>query len=153
MNNSTPSWWRCEEGAAAAETGLVMGVVLLLVVGTFECGRTFWTYNTMLLAVEQAGRYAMLHRNHLPQMCGAQIQAVNCPAASNTPLANCAASRAQEVLWNYQLRDIGVSVKEDATSVPPVITICASYSFNFLVPQLLPNGPLDLTSRVTVPLI
>jgi hypothetical protein len=40
-----------------------MSVLLLLIVGSVEFGRAFWTYNTMLLAVEEAGRYAMTY-NH-----------------------------------------------------------------------------------------
>jgi hypothetical protein len=53
----------------------------------------------------------------------------------------------------YQSSQVQVSVVEDATSTPTTVTVCASYSFNFLMPRLLPYGPLDLTSRVTVPLI
>jgi hypothetical protein len=53
----------------------------------------------------------------------------------------------------YQAPYIGVSVEEDTTSTPATVTICASYSFDFIAPRFLPFGPLDLTSRVTVPLI
>jgi Flp pilus assembly protein TadG len=142
-----------DEGAAAVEASLIIGVLLLLVLGSVELGRAFWTYNTMLLAVEEAGRYAMVY-NHGPSgSCEAQSQAPHCPTLSDTPLANCSASRARQVLSNYQIANIEVSVEEDTASLPTTITICASYSFGFIAPRLLPYGPLNLISRVTVPLI
>jgi Flp pilus assembly protein TadG len=135
------------------EAGLIMSVLLLLVFGSVELGRTFWTYNTMLLAVEEAGRYAMTYNHGAAVACKPQSQTSYCPILSNTPLADCAASRAQQVLSAYQAPNIGISVSEDTASVPATITVCASYSFSFIAPQLLPGGPLHLTSQVTVPLI
>ena len=153
MNGSEPSRRRAEEGSVAVEAGITISVLLLLIVGSVEFGRAFWTYNTMLLAVEEAGRYAMVHNQRPPSGCSAQSQASQCPTLSNTPLANCSAAQAQLILSAYQAPSISVSVNEDTTSSPATMTICASYSFDFLAPQLLPYGPLDLTSQVTVPLI
>jgi Flp pilus assembly protein TadG len=145
-----PAEGRGEEGSTAVEVGVTISVLLSLIVGSVEFGRAFWTYNTMLLAVEEAGRYAMIYPNSgAPETCGAQSQASNCPALSNTSRANCSAARAQQVLSTYQAPRMGVSVNENTTS----LTICTSYSFEFLAPQILPYGPLNLTSRVTVPLI
>jgi len=110
-------------------------------------------YNTMLIAVEQAGRYAMAYNHRPPAVCMAQTQASQCPTLSATPLANCSAGYAQQVLSAYRAPAIGVSVAVDTTASPPTITICASHSFDFIAPQLLPYGPLDLTTRVTVPII
>lgn len=147
------SLWRAQDGAAAVETALVMAVLLLLVAGSMEFARALWTNNTMLFAVEEAGRYAMVHSQAPPPACGVQKQAPNCPVPSETPLANCAAWWAQQVLSAHLAPNVGVSVSEDTSSIPSTMTICASYSFNFLVPRLLPYEFLDLTSRVTVPLI
>lgn len=146
---------RCgtEQGSAAVEAGIIMSVLLLLMVGSAEFARVFWTYNTMLLAIEEAGRYAMVYNHGRPITCGAQNQAPRCPAPSNTPLTNCSAERAQQILSVYQSPTIGISVKEDTTSSPPTVTVCASYFADFLVPQLLPFGPLNLIRQVTVPLI
>jgi len=86
--------WSChseEDGAAAVEAGISMSVLLMLIVGSIEFGRALWTYNTMLLAVEEAGRYAMVYNQGPPVTCGAQSQAPRCPTLSNTPLANCSA--------------------------------------------------------------
>jgi len=145
---------RCEAdaGTAAVEAALIMPVLLCAVVGSAEFARALWTYNTMLLAVEQGGRYAMAYNHRPPAICTAQSQASHCPALSNTPLANCSAWYAQQVLSGYRASAIGVSVAVDTTTSPATITICASYSFDFIAPQLLPYGPLDLTSRVTVPM-
>jgi len=153
MNSRKWSCYGAEDGAAAVEAGISMSVLLLLIVGSIEFGRALWTYNTMLLAVEQAGRYAMVYNQGPPVTCGAQHQAPRCPTLSNTPLANCSAELAQQVLSSYQAPRIGVSVTEDTASSPATMTICTSYSFNFLAPELLPYGPLNLTHRVTVPLI
>jgi Flp pilus assembly protein TadG len=143
-----------EEGAAAVETSLIIGVLLLLVFGSIEFGTAFWTYNTMLLAVEEAGRYAMVTHSHGPSVaCEAQRPALHCPVPSDTPLANCSAARAQQVLAAYRVGHVEVSVDQDTTTMPNTVTICASSSFGFIAPNLLPYGPLDLKSQVTVPLI
>jgi Flp pilus assembly protein TadG len=149
-----PAGGGAEEGSTAVEVGVIISVLLLLIVGSVEFGRAFWTYNTMLLAVEEAGRYAMIHYDYgAPETCSAQSQASNCPTVSNTPLANCSAARAQQVLSAYQAPRIGVSVNQNTTSSGATLTICTSYSFEFLAPEILPYGPLNMTSRVTVPLI
>ena len=153
MSWSKWSWCRAEGGAAAAEAALIMTVLLLMIAGSIEFAEALWTNNMMLLAVEQAGRYAMVHSQAPAPTCAAQKQASHCPVLSATPLANCAASWAQEVLSSYQAPNIGVSASEDTTSPPNTMTICASYSFKFIAPRLFPEDFLELTARVTVPLI
>jgi Flp pilus assembly protein TadG len=153
MSGSPPPRFGAEEGAAVVEASLIMGVLFLLVFGSVEFGRAFWTYNTMLLAVEEAGRYAMTHSHGPSETCSAQSQALNCPLLSDTPLANCSAARARQVLSAYQVGSVEVSVGEDAINLPNTMTICASSTFGFTAPNLLPFGPLDLMSWVTVPLI
>jgi Flp pilus assembly protein TadG len=153
MNRGGPSPHRAEEGSVAVEAGITISVLLLLIIGSVEFGRAFWTYNTMLLAVEEAGRYAMVYNHGPVATCSPQNQASHCPAFSNTPLANCSAVWTQQILSAYQAPSIGVSVNEDTMSSPPTMTICSSYTFDFLALQLVPYGPLQLTSQVTVPLI
>ena len=147
------SWLAAEAGTAAVEAAVIMAVLLLAVVGSVEAARGLWTYNTMLIAVEQAGRYAMMSIHRPPAICTAQTQASQCPALSNTPVANCSAWYAQQVLAAHWAPAIDVSVAVDTTTSPATITICASHSFDFIAPRLLPYGPLDLVSSVTVPLI
>ena len=153
MNCALPSRGRSDDGSAAVEAALVMSLLVLLVVGTAELGRAFWTYHTMLFAVEEAGRFAMIHSHLPPLSCRRQGPAASCPTPSDTPLANCAAALVRQILSSYRVRGVDVSVAEDdAGGSPATITICASYSFDFVAPQLLPQNSLNLTSRLTVPL-
>jgi Flp pilus assembly protein TadG len=142
-----------EAGTVAVEAAIIMSALLVGVIGSVETARALWTYNTMLMAVEQAGRYAMIYNHRPPATCMAQTQAAQCPALSNTPLANCSAWYARQILAAYQAPAITVSVAVDTTTSPAKVTICASHSFDFIAPQLLPYGPLDLISSVTVPII
>jgi hypothetical protein len=106
----------------------------------------------MLLAVQEAARYAMISSNAPLTGCGAQHPGPSCPTASTTSLASCAAARAQQVLSAYQATNIDVSAHEDHASTPATMTVCASHTLVFVAPALLPFGPLNLTSQVTVPL-
>jgi Flp pilus assembly protein TadG len=153
MRASGPSRRSSEDGSATVEAGVTISALLLLIVGTVEFGQAVWTSNTMLLAIEEAGRYAMVYNQGSLKTCDAQSQAPRCPILSNTPLANCSAARAQRVFSAYQTPNIDVSVREDSTSSPATITICASYSLRFVPLELLPYGALNLTRQVTVPLI
>jgi Flp pilus assembly protein TadG len=153
MSSRKRSGHAAEAGSAAVEAALIMSALLLAVVGAVETARAFWTYNTMLIAVEQAGRYAMTYNHRPPAICAIQTQAWQCPALSNTPVADCSAWYAQQVLAAYRTPSIGVSVTVDSTTSPATVTICASHSFDFIAPHLLPYGPLDLISSVTVPMI
>ena len=55
--NHRRSW---DEGAATVETAITLFLLLSLILGIIEFGTALYSYNTMQLAVEQAGRYAML---------------------------------------------------------------------------------------------
>jgi Flp pilus assembly protein TadG len=139
-------------GSAAVEAAIVLPVLLLLLLGSMELGRLMWTYNTMLSGVEEGARYVLVHARSpasLPS-CAAQGAAPDCPAPSGTPLANCAATQVQDVLQSYQVTGVGVSVQEDASS-PPAVTLCASYAFDLVAPDLLPAGPINLNIKITVP--
>jgi Flp pilus assembly protein TadG len=153
MNGRRRSGHAADAGSAAVEAALIMSALLFGAVGAVETARALWTYNTMLIAVEQAGRYAMMYNHRPPAICATQTQASQCPALSNTPVANCSAWYAQQVLAAYRTPSIGVSVTVDTTTSPATVTICASHSFDFIAPHLLPYGPLDLMSSVTVPMI
>jgi TadE-like protein len=141
------------EGAVAVETGLLMSLVVLLIMGALQIAEVWWTYNTMLLAVGDAARYAMLYSSGPPLVCGLQSQAPQCPPASDTPRANCAAARARQVLSMHQAANVSASVSENIGSSPPKATICASFSLGILGPHLLPSLSVTLISQTTVPLI
>lgn len=137
--------WGAEDGSAAIEAALVLPILLLFVIGSVEFGRAFWTYHRMLLAVEEAGRYAMVY-GASPSL----LDAASCPSVVTVTLSNCAVARANAYLAAYGATGVTVSPSED-TSTPKNLTITATYAFNFIVPKLLPFGPINLSTQVKVP--
>jgi Flp pilus assembly protein TadG len=122
---------RRDEGTAAVEAALIAPVLFFAIFGIIELGTAFWQWNTMLLAVEQAGRYVMVNNSSCDVSCAeTQMQAV-LPAASvcTTPNAG----------------QICVNASTSASSM----TLTTAYSFNLL--SLF--GPFTITSQGTVPLI
>lgn len=136
-----------EEGSAAVEAALVLPILLLFIIGSVEFGRALWTYHTMLLAVEEAGRYAMVY-GASPNL----LSSASCPNVTTVTLSNCAVAKANAYLAAYGGTGVTVSPSEDS-STPPNLTITATYPFNFVTPGLLPYGPITLSSQVTVPTI
>lgn len=145
---------RAEEGVTAIEFAIVMPVFLLLVFGVFEFGRAFWIWNTMQVAVDEGGRYAMINGS-LPS---------GGPYGPGTPcsgtLASCAVSYARTQLFGLNPTDFNcasgapgcVSATPNAGSSPATMTVTATYNFTSLV-SLLNLAPLTLTRQVTVPLL
>jgi hypothetical protein len=142
-----------QTGSTTVEAGVTLSLLLLFILEIVQFAQTLFAYKTMLLAIEETGRYAILHSHRLLDVCTAQKQAPRCPLPSNTALVICAAAVAQHLFSLYHGSNIDVSVTEDRTSFPPRITICASYSADSITPQLFPDGPLILARQVTVPLI
>jgi Flp pilus assembly protein TadG len=50
-------------GSSMVEFSLVFTILLTLVLGIFELGRTIWNYNTIAYAARQASRYASVRSN------------------------------------------------------------------------------------------
>jgi Flp pilus assembly protein TadG len=128
--NTRPGW---DQGAAAIEAALVLPVLFLFVLGIIEFGMAVWQWNTMLLAVEQAGRYVMVNNSTCDVSCAeTQMQAVLSSAAvCTTPTSG----------------QICVSASTTA-GTPSTMTLSAAYSFNLL--SLF--TPFTITSQGTVPL-
>src|SRR5207253_4439284 len=75
VTHARASRYGADQGAAAVEASLTLSVLLLLIICTVEFGRAMWTQNTMLLAVQEAGRFAMIS-SYAPSVgCGVQSQA------------------------------------------------------------------------------
>jgi len=144
MNRRASSRRGREEGSAAVEAAFVLPLLMLFVIGSIEFGRVLWTYHTMLLAVEEGGRYAMIYGASPTLLSSA------CPNVNPVTLANCAAARANTYLANYHGTGITATATADA-STPANITISANYTFNFVTPLLRSYGPINLSSRVIVP--
>src|SRR5438270_11791739 len=52
---------RWDEGATAVEGALIISVLIFLTFGIIEFGMALWAWNTMGLAVQDAGRYVMIN--------------------------------------------------------------------------------------------
>jgi Flp pilus assembly protein TadG len=145
MTAVLPMWDRhrlrgAEEGATAVETAIVLPAFMLVVFGIVEFTQIFWTWNTMLLALEEAGRYAMVYHSGPPASCA-------------DTLANCAVARANDVLSAYPSPSVAVSCSAGCTGTPTAMTIQGTFTYNFVASGLLPYGPITMTQSVTVPLI
>src|SRR6516162_6426989 len=66
-----------DEGATAVETAITISLSLALLFGIFEFGMALWQSNTMVLAVEEAGRYVMVNNISCNTASRAQTQMKN----------------------------------------------------------------------------
>src|SRR5207253_8702869 len=80
---SRPSPHPMDHGSAAVEASIILSALLLLIVGSIEFGRVLCMENTMLLAVQEAGRFAMISNDAPLMSCDGQAQTPSCPAPSN----------------------------------------------------------------------
>ncbi len=116
----------CRKGTAAIEMAFVLPVLLLIILGILEFGRAMWTRQTMQFAVEQAARSAL----------------------ADSTLTS---SQIVTLVDNNLLGMQGVTPTVVASSSASQVSITASYTFSFLVPGLLPFGPLVLTAQCVTP--
>jgi len=121
---------RWDEGAAAVEAALVLPLLFLFIFGIIVFGMALWQWNTMLLAVEQAGRYVMVNNSTCDVSCAeTQMQAVLSSASvCTTPTSG----------------QICVS----ASTTAGTMTLTAAYNFN----PVAFFQPFTITSQGTVPL-
>jgi Flp pilus assembly protein TadG len=139
---------RSEEGASAVEAAVVIFAFVLLIFGLVQFAEIFWTWNTMMLGIEEGGRYAMVY-NATNYPSGPP--ASSCSVASPT-LANCAVARANAMLATYPSLSVTVSCTARCTGTPATMTLQGTFTFNFVAPNLLPYGPITMTRQLTVPL-
>jgi Flp pilus assembly protein TadG len=126
-----PTLWRSESGATVVEMAVTMSVLLFLILGAVQFGLFFWHWNMMLLAAEEAGRYAMLYN---PQTF-IDLQSANlnlgqfCPGGGTLP--QCAAAWAAKNWGNiYTITPTTTTVAGDPNTT--YYTFTATYNFNFL---------------------
>jgi Flp pilus assembly protein TadG len=122
---------RWDEGAAAVEAALVLPLLFLFIFCIIEFGRAVWQWNTMLLAVEQAGRWAMINNADASLVADVENQmqlVLPSAAVCTTPTSG----------------QMCVSASASAGT----LTLTAAYNFN---PVAL-FSPFTITSQGTVPL-
>jgi Flp pilus assembly protein TadG len=116
----------CTRGSTAVEFAMLLPVFLAFVLGVVEFSRAMWTRQTLQFAVEEAARYALADATISNSSISAKVTAE---------------------LLGLQNVSPTITVSSDATQV----TVGASYVFAFLVPQLIPTGPLTLTATCRLP--
>ena len=127
-----------EGGAVAADAAITLSALLVLLFGCIQFGLAYFAWNTMLLAAEEAGRYAMLYN-------ACVVSAQPCPpgcSGSTTALGNCARAWA-----NQNFGDVFPVTPDIADpNCPSGMSFTASYTINIIT-------PISLTRYVCVPLI
>jgi Flp pilus assembly protein TadG len=130
-----PASRRCgEAGSVAVEFAVILSPLVFLILGAIQFGFVFWNWNSMLLAVEEAGRYAMLY-NAYPS---------NPPGCTNASpsLANCAVDWANKNLGG----NFNVSCSSGCTAPYTTITFTATYTLSFF-------SSFTLSRAIQVPVI
>jgi len=130
---------RAEKGSVAVEAAITLSALLFLLLGAIQFGLAYFAWNTMLLAAEEAGRYAMLY-----SACVASAQP--CPpgcSGSTTALANCAVAWANQNFGNVFPVYPGANAGCHAGAG---MTFTATYTFNIVT-------SISLTRYVCVPLM
>src|ERR1700719_1411918 len=87
---------RDERGSVALEAWAVLSLLLILLLGSVQSSLAYFAWNTMLLAAEEAGRYAMLYN-------ACVVSAQPCPpgcSGSTSALADCAVAWANQNFGN-----------------------------------------------------
>ena len=128
-----------EEGAVAVEAALTISTLMLMILGIVQFSLVFWQWNTMLLAVSQAGRFVMLSYAPTNTVCDAACAKTKMQTVLTSASASCADPAAPA----------GGQMCVNATVAGTNMTLTATYGFDLL--QL--TGPLlTITSRMQVPI-
>lgn len=116
----------CRQATALLEFAFLLPVFLAMMVGIMEFGRAMWIRQTLQYAVESASRTAL--------------------ADSSLSTSSISGTVTSDLIGLQGVVPV-VTVTSSATQ----ITVFASYNFTFLVPGLLPFGPLTLTAQSNLP--
>lgn len=116
----------CERGSVAVEFAMILPILLTLMLGVMEFGRAMWIRQTLQYAVESAARTALADST----LGGSSIMA---DVKNSLP----------------GLTGLAPTVTVTATATQ--INVKADYAFSFLVPGLLPFGPLVISAQSNTP--
>ena len=120
-----------EGGAVAVEAAITLSALLFLLLGAIQFGLAYFAWNTMLLAAEEAGRYAMLFHNY-PGTILSGPNANNPPGCADT-LANCAVAWANQNFGNI----FPVTPDIADPNCPSGMSFTATYTINLVTPIAL----------------
>jgi Flp pilus assembly protein TadG len=146
-----------EEGSVAVETTIVLAVLLALMFGIIEFGTTFFQWNTMVLAVEEAGRFIMLNNGCNTPTCGEnRLQTALTNLGYSTPPI-CSVTMGSIVPPTAGSICVYATKTTGTPPAPDTITLTAVYAYdNIIVPSGLLvgslSGPFTVTGQATFPL-
>ena len=132
MMTSFPKFRRSEGGATAVEMAVVLMAVILLILGMIEFSIAYWNMHTLLLAVEEVGRWVMVNNTTVTTGAAQSRMQQYLPAASSI----CTTPSAGQYCVS-------------ATASNGRMTLIASYGYNVIG---ITGSPLILKSQNTVPL-
>jgi Flp pilus assembly protein TadG len=132
MMTSFPKFRRSEGGATAVEMAVVLMAVILLILGMIEFSIAYWNMHTLLLAVEEVGRWVMVNNTTVTTAAAQTRMQQYLPAASSI----CTTPSAGQYCVS-------------ATASNGRMTLIASYGYNVIG---ITGSPLILKSQNTVPL-
>ena len=132
MMTSFPKFRRSEGGATAVEMAVVLMAVILLILGMIEFSIAYWNMHTLLLAVEEVGRWVMVNNTTATTAAAQTRMQQYLPAASSI----CTTPSAGQYCVS-------------ATASNGRMTLIASYGYNVIG---ITGSPLILKSQNTVPL-
>jgi Flp pilus assembly protein TadG len=145
-----------DEGATAVEAAIVISLFIALVFGIIEFATALWQWNTTMLAVQEAGRYAMIN-NATVTAAEQQMSLVISGTISGTPICTNSGGSINPPPADNPLCVFASTAGTGTTSDPKTMTLTAIYAYsNILVPsglllEVLP-GPFTSTSQATFPL-
>jgi Flp pilus assembly protein TadG len=123
-----------DDGATTVEAAIIFSVLITLVFGIIQFGLAFWQWNTMMLAVQQVGRYAMINNTATAGDAETQMQNILCSAS-------CVCPQTAGNLCVYATTATGTAPD------PSTITLTATYAYSLLgIP-----GAFTVTSQGTFP--
>ena len=122
---------RTEDGGPMVDAALIFTALLVLILGIIAFGSAYWAWNTMLLAVEEAGRYAMLYN---PNTGYADARPRKPAAWPRRPSAAAPSpGRIRSAGLSSALSPAPAAVAASGST----ITFTAQYNFNFIYPITL----------------
>jgi len=126
-----------DEGSTAVEAAIVFSLLFTLIFGIVEFGMALWQWNTMELAVLQAGRFAMVNNATITSATAeAQMQAVLTSASISCPLPSSPAAGSSYVCATQ------------TAGTPSTMSLSASYGYSIIGLA----GPFKVAAQATVPL-
>jgi Flp pilus assembly protein TadG len=137
-----------DEGSTAVETAIVIAVLCTLIFGILEFGMALWQWNTMLLAVQQAGRYAMINNATITTTTAEQqIWNYITGTTSGTPSV-CTLTKGSINPPKAGNFCVYASTAAGASPAPSTMTLTAVYAYDVLGL----TGTFPVGSQGTVPL-